>query len=86
MVVLRLDLLATIVILSNQPNRSLNKCHGHNQLSDYSECLQTRPERSKGKQLQMKQNIAFKSLHEKQPHKGNTDRGLITWVEECLEN
>lgn len=86
MVVLRLDLLATIVILSNQPNRPSNKCCGCNQQSDYTECPQTPPERSKGKQLQMKQNIAFKSLQEKQPHKGNTDPGLITRLEECLEN
>lgn len=34
----------------------------------------------------MKQNIAFKSLHEKQAHKGNTDRGLITPAEGHLEN
>lgn len=86
MVVLILVLLATVVILSNQPNRQLNNCHGHNQQSDYIECPQTTPERSKGKLLQMKQNIAFKSYHEKPPDKGNTDRGLITPVEQHLEN
>lgn len=86
MVVLRLVLLATVVFLSNRPNRQLNNCYGHNQQSDYIECPQTPPERSKGKLFKMKQNIAFKSWHEKQPDKGNTDRGLITPVEEHLEN
>jgi len=61
MVVLRLVLLATVVFLSKQSNRKLNNCFGHNQRSDYIECLQTPPERSKGKLLQMKQNVAFKS-------------------------
>lgn len=61
MVGLKLVLLATGVILSSQSNRQLKNCYGRNQQSDYIECLQTPPERSKGKLLKMKQNIAFKS-------------------------
>lgn len=81
MVGLRLVLLATGVILSSQSNRQLNNRYRHNQQSDYIECMQTPPERSKGKLLKMKQNIAFKSYHKKQPDKRNTDRGLITPAE-----